>query len=94
MTEQTNTEMSEQEMLDAMIKQLSQTMDPRDFMTPTQREIAFMTTEELETEYQLVQSKISTRSRMQRDLIVNRYEYEQANKQNERTNEENVETNI
>jgi hypothetical protein len=94
MTEQTNTEMSEQEMLDAMIKQLSQTMDPRDFMTPTQREIAFMTTEELETEYQLVQSKTSTRSRMQRDLIVNRYEYEQANKQNERTNEENVETNI
>jgi hypothetical protein len=91
MTEQTNTEMSEQEMLDAMIKQLSQTMDPRDFMTPTQREIAFMTTEELETEYHFVQSKTSTRSRMQRDLIVNRYEYEQTNKQN---NEDSVETNI
>lgn len=87
MEEQQNTEMSEQEMFDAMLKQLQQTMDPRDFMTPTQREIAFMTTEELEEAYQQVQSRTSGRGRMQRELIISRYEYEQQNKQQ---NEDNV----
>jgi lipoate-protein ligase A len=80
MEEQQNTEMSEQEMFDAMLKQLQQTMDPRDFMTPTQREIAFMTTEELEEAYQQVQARTSGRGRMQRDLIISRYEYEQTQK--------------
>jgi len=79
MTEEQNTEMSKQEMFEALVNQLQQTVDPRDYMTPTQREIAYMTTEQLETEYQLVQSKQSNRGRMQRDLIVSRYEYEQQN---------------
>ena len=83
MEEQQNTEMSEQEMFDAMLKQLQQTMDPRDFMTPTQREIAFMTTEELEEAYNQVQARTSGRGRMQRELIVSRYEYEQTQKQDE-----------
>jgi len=83
MSEEQNTEMSEQEMFDAMLKQLQQTMDPRDFMTPTQREIAFMTTEELEEAYQQVQSRTSGRGRMQRDLIISRYEYEQTQTQDE-----------
>jgi hypothetical protein len=86
MEEQQNTEMSEQEMFDAMLKQLQQTMDPRDFMTPTQREIAFMTTEELEAAYQQVQSRTSGRGRMQRELIISRYEYEQQNKQQDEDN--------
>ena len=86
MEEQQNTEMSEQEMFDAMLKQLQQTMDPRDFMTPTQREIAFMTTEELEEAYQQVQSRTSGRGRMQRELIISRYEYEQQNKQQDEDN--------
>ena len=86
MEEQQNTEMSEQEMFDAMLKQLQQTMDPRDFMTPTQREIAFMTTEELEEAYQQVQSRTSSRGRMQRELIISRYEYEQQNKQQDEDN--------
>ena len=81
MSEEQNTEMSEQEMFDAMLKQLQQTMDPRDFMTPTQREIAYMTTEELEEAYQQVQARTSGRGRMQRDLIISRYEYEQTQKQ-------------
>lgn len=85
MSEEQNTEMSEQEMFDAMLKQLQQTMDPRDFMTPTQREIAYLTTEELEAEYQLVQARQSGRGRMQRDLIVSRYEYEQQNPQTDET---------
>ena len=86
MSEEQNTEMSEQEMFDAMLKQLQQTMDPRDFMTPTQREIAFMTTEELEEAYQQVQSRTSGRGRMQRDLIISRYEYEQTQKQEQDEN--------
>lgn len=81
MSEEQNTEMSEQEMFDAMLKQLQQSMDPRDFMTPTQREIAYMTTEELEEAYQQVQARTSGRGRMQRDLIISRYEYEQTQKQ-------------
>jgi hypothetical protein len=81
MSEEQNTEMSEQEMFDAMLKQLQQTMDPRDFMTPTQREIAFMTAEELEEAYNQVQARESGRGRMQRELIVSRYEYEQTQKQ-------------
>jgi len=51
--------------------------DPRDFMTPTQREIANMTLEELETEYNLVEARQSNRGRMQRELIISRWEYEQ-----------------
>jgi hypothetical protein len=86
MSEEQNTEMSEQEMFDAMLKQLQQTMDPRDFMTPTQREIAFMTTEELEEAYNQVQARTSGRGRMQRELIVSRYEYEQTQKQDEDEN--------
>jgi lipoate-protein ligase A len=87
MSEEQNTEMSEQEMFDAMLKQLQQTMDPRDFMTPTQREIAYMTTEELEEAYQQVQARTSGRGRMQRDLIISRYEYEQ---QKQKQDENNV----
>jgi hypothetical protein len=82
MSEEQNTEqnienMTEMDMFNALVNQLQETMDPRDFMTPTQREIAYLTTEELESEYQLVQARESNRGRMQRDLIVSRYEYEQ-----------------
>jgi hypothetical protein len=76
-TEQNIENMTEMDMFNAMVQQLQKTMDPRDFMTPTQREVANMTLEELETEYSLVQSKQINRSRMQRDLIVSRWEYEQ-----------------
>jgi hypothetical protein len=82
MSEEQNTEqnienMTEMDMFNALVNQLQETMDPRDFMTPTQREIAYLTTEELESEYQLVQARESNRGRMQRELIVSRYEYEQ-----------------
>ena len=55
-------------------------------MTPTQREIAYMTTEELEEAYQQVQARTSGRGRMQRDLIISRYEYEQTKKQEQDEN--------
>jgi hypothetical protein len=90
MSEEQNTEMSEQEQFDALLKQLQQSIDPRDFMTPTQREIAYMTTEELEEAYQQVQSRESNRGRMQRDLIVSRYEYEQQKQQENENNADNV----
>ena len=82
MTEEQTTEpnienMTEMDMYNAMIQQLQQSIDPRDYMTPTQREIAYMELDELEQEYNLVQSKQSNRGRMQRDLIVSRWEYEQ-----------------
>jgi hypothetical protein len=88
MSEEQNTEqnienMTEMDMFNALVNQLQQTMDPRDFMTPTQREIAFMTTEELEEAYNQVQARTSGRGRMQRELIVSRYEYEQTQKQDE-----------
>lgn len=86
MSQEPHVEMSEQEQFDAMLKQLQQTIDPRDFLTPTQREIAFMTTEELEEAYQQVQARTSNRGRMQRDLIVSRYEYEQQNKEQDGDN--------
>lgn len=77
MSEQQNTEMTQEEMMEALMKQLQQSIDPRDYLTPTQREIAFMSLDELQTEYEMVQQKQSTRGRMQRDLIVSRFEYEQ-----------------
>jgi hypothetical protein len=90
MSEEQNTEMSEQEQFDALLKQLQQSIDPRDFMTPTQREIAYMTTEELAEAYQQVQARESNRGRMQRELIVSRYEYEQQKQQDNENNTDNV----
>ena len=46
-------------------------------LTPTQRMIAEMPIEELETEWNLIQTKTSIRPRLQRDLIASRWEYEQ-----------------
>jgi len=82
MSEETNeVNYTQEEMYEALVKQLQQSIDPRDYMTPTQREIAYMELGELEQEYNLVQSKQSNRGRMQRDLIVSRWEYEQAQKE-------------
>jgi hypothetical protein len=73
--------MTEEQQMQAILEQLQNAFDPRDFMTPTQREIAELTLEELDAEYQQVQSKTSSRGRTQRDYIVTRYEFEQNKKQ-------------
>ena len=78
---------TQEEMYEALVKQLQQSIDPRDYMTPTQREVAYMDPEQLQTEYELVQSKQSSRGRMQRDLIVSRWEYDQAQKEQENSAE-------
>ena len=76
MTE-TTTELTQEEQYQAMLQQMLATMDPMDLMKPGQREIAKLTLDELTVEYNLVQSKLNTRSRQQRDFIVSRWEYEQ-----------------
>ena len=65
------------EAVQKFIEQVSENIDPRDYMTPTQREIADLSLEELESEYALVQAKTSTRSAAQRKYINQRYEHEQ-----------------
>jgi hypothetical protein len=78
MTEDQQSEMTPEEQYEALMQHLRNTINPLDFMTPGQREIAMLTDAELLAEYALVQSKTSTRSRAQRDLIVDRYDYETA----------------
>lgn len=75
--EQLGTVDSYQEAMEAFIKELSENIDPADFMPPTQREIAKLTLEELTAEYELVQQKTSTRSAAQRKYITQRFEHEQ-----------------
>jgi len=78
MTEETtNSELTPDEAYQAMVQQIYDNIDPREFLTPTQRVVAYMSMEELEEEYKLIQAKQSTRSRMQRDLIEDRWMYEQ-----------------
>jgi hypothetical protein len=78
MSEQTKSEMTPEEQYEALLQHLQNNINPMDFMTPGQREIAMLTDVELLAEYQLVHTKQSTRSRVQRDLIVDRYNYETA----------------
>lgn len=67
---------SADEAVQKMLAQLQQSIDPRDFMTPSMREIAEMSMEVLTTEYDQVQQKTSSRSSAQRKTITQRFEYE------------------
>ena len=92
--ETTNPEMTPEEAYQSMAQQIYDNIDPREFLTPTQRLVAYMSIEELEEEYKLVQAKKSTRSRMQRDLIEDRWKYEQkmlAEQEKEESNESETE---
>jgi hypothetical protein len=64
------------EAVEQFLKQVADNFDPRDYMTPTQREIADLSLEELESEYAMVQAKTNPRSAAQRKFITQRYEYE------------------
>jgi len=86
MSETELTPEQQKEQMKALIEQLQNSFNPMDYMTPTQKEIALMSMEQLEAEYLLVQDKKNPRSRMQRDLIESRYEFEQNKlKENETT---------
>lgn len=66
----------EQEQYDAFLQEFIKNVDPTDYMPPSIREVARMDMDTLKSEYDLIQSKSSTRSSSQRSLIVERYEYE------------------
>lgn len=68
---------SADEAVQKMLEQLQQTIDPREFMTPSMREIAELSMEQLSVEYEQVQQKNSDRSAAQRKFITQRFEYEQ-----------------
>lgn len=67
----------QQEAYNEFLKTIQDQIDPRDYLAPSMREIAKMPLDQLEEENKLVESKQSTRSRSQRDLIQSRWEYEQ-----------------
>tara|TARA_R110000851_G_scaffold5820_1_gene23764 strand:- start:561 stop:851 length:291 start_codon:yes stop_codon:yes gene_type:complete len=77
MSEKELTPEQQKEQMKALIEQLQNSFNPMDYMTPTQKEIAVMSMEQLEAEYLLVQAKQSIRSSNQRQYIVSRYEFEQ-----------------
>ena len=66
----------EQEQYDSFLQEFMKNVDPTDYMPPSIREVARMDMDTLKSEYDLIQSKSSTRSSSQRALIVDRYEYE------------------
>ena len=66
----------EQEQYDAFLQEFMKNVDPTDYIPPSIREVARMDMDTLKSEYDLIQSKSSTRSSSQRALIVDRYEYE------------------
>ena len=54
------TQMPDDEQLQKIMEQLQSQFDPRKFMTPSQREIAELSDDELSAEYLLVQAKSLT----------------------------------
>lgn len=66
----------EQEQYDAFLQEFMKNVDPTNYMPPSIREVARLDMDTLKSEYDLIQSKSSTRSSSQRALIVDRYEYE------------------
>lgn len=63
-------EMTQQQELESLLEQIKASFNPLDFLPPSQREIAMLSREELQAEYELVQAKQSTRSSVQRKMIV------------------------
>lgn len=72
----------EQEQYNQFLQQFMQNIDPTDYMPPSVREVTRMDMDTLKSEYDLIQSKSSTRSSSQRALIVERYEYELTKEKN------------
>lgn len=72
----------EQEQYDAFLQEFMKNVDPTDYMPPSVREVARMDMDTLKSEYDLIQSKSSSRSSSQRALIADRYEYELTKEKN------------
>jgi hypothetical protein len=65
----------QQQELEALLEQIKANFNPLDYMPPSLREIASLSREELQAEYELVQAKQSNRSAAQRKWILERQEY-------------------
>ena len=77
MSEKELTPEQQKEQMQALIEQLQNSINPMDYMTPTQKEIAELSMEVLSAEYLLVEAKKSNRSSNQRNYVVSRYIFEQ-----------------
>ena len=73
--------LEQQEQYNKLLQELTQNIDPTDYLPPSVRDVARMDMQTLKSEYDLVVAKESERSSSQRRLIVERYEYELAKAQ-------------
>jgi hypothetical protein len=72
----------QQEQYNKLLQEITQNIDPTDYLPPSVREVARMDMDTLKQEFDLVVAKQSTRSSAQRKWILERFEHE-FNKQHE-----------
>ena len=72
----------EQEQYNKLLQEITQNIDPTEYLPPSIREVARMDMDTLKQEFDLVVAKQSTRSSNQRKWILERFEHE-FNKQHE-----------
>jgi hypothetical protein len=72
----------QQEQYNKLLQEITQNIDPTDYLPPSVREVARMDIDTLKQEFDLVVAKQSTRSSAQRKWILERFEHE-FNKQHE-----------
>lgn len=82
MTELLNLTPEQQEQYNKLLQEITQNIDPTDYLPPSIREVARMDMDTLKQEFDLVVAKQSTRSSNQRKWILERFEHE-FNKQHE-----------
>jgi hypothetical protein len=72
----------QQEQYNKLLQEITQNIDPTEYLPPSVREVARMDMDTLKQEFDLVVAKQSTRSSAQRKWILERFEHE-FNKQHE-----------
>ena len=72
----------QQEQYNKLLQEITQNIDPTEYLPPSVREVARMDMDTLKQEFDLVVSKQSPRSSNQRKWILERFEHE-FNKQHE-----------
>jgi hypothetical protein len=72
----------QQEQYNKLLQEITQNIDPTEYLPPSVREVARMDMDTLKQEFDLVVAKQSTRSSAQRKWILERFEHE-FNKQQE-----------
>lgn len=82
MSELSNLTPEQQEQYNKLLQEITQNIDPTDYLPPSIREVARMDMDTLKQEFDLVVSKQSPRSSNQRKWILERFEHE-FNKQHE-----------